>query len=178
MAELDPALQRLVDRQEIVDVLLRYVRGADRRDGALMHSCYHADAVDEHGMFDGPGHEFVDRLMASRPGRGITNHMLGQSLIEIEGEMAVAETYFLALHRLLGDASLSERDFILAGRYIDRFERRDGVWKIAHRRAVLDQMRMDPAADDWNGSTLAGKAHRGEGGPGDFVFQRWAELGA
>ena len=24
------------------------------------------------------------------------------------------------------------------GRYLDRFERRNGVWRIAHRRAVLD----------------------------------------
>jgi hypothetical protein len=27
---------------------------------------------------------------------------------------------------------------VFAGRYLDRFERRDGHWKISHRRALRD----------------------------------------
>jgi SnoaL-like domain len=41
-------------RLDIHDVLARYCRGADRCDAALMQSCFHEDAVDEHGFFNGP----------------------------------------------------------------------------------------------------------------------------
>ena len=33
-------------------------------------------------------------------------------------------------------------------RYVDRFERRDGEWRIAHRVAVTDWSRLT-APDDW-----------------------------
>src|SRR3546814_19209297 len=38
-------------------------------------------------------------------------------------------------------------DILIGGRYIDRFERRDGVWRIAHRTGLLD-WRQDTKADD------------------------------
>jgi hypothetical protein len=32
---------------------------------------------------------------------------------------------------------------IFSGRYADRLERREGVWKIAHRQVVFDRSRID-----------------------------------
>jgi hypothetical protein len=32
---------------------------------------------------------------------------------------------------------------VFSGRYADRFERRAGAWKIAHRQVVFDRSRID-----------------------------------
>lgn len=47
---------------------------------------------------------------------------------------------FLAEH----DVNIDE-DVFVGGRYIDKFERRDGEWKIAKRQGVHDWFRFEPA---------------------------------
>jgi len=68
-------------------------------------------------------------------------HFLGNVLIEFDGpKIAHVETY------LNGDHQGSERhhwknSYVkLWARYLDRFELRDGVWLIAHRRLLVDWM--------------------------------------
>jgi SnoaL-like domain len=41
---------------------------------------------------------------------------------------------------------------IAHSRYVDRFERRDGDWRIAHRVVVLDSARTDPLTP-WQGTS-------------------------
>ena len=41
----DPAVQLLVDRAEIRDVMMRYSAGVDRRDFDLVTSCFTPDVV-------------------------------------------------------------------------------------------------------------------------------------
>jgi hypothetical protein len=48
-------LQELVDRADILDCVQRYARGIDRHDVELVASCYHPDAIDDHGLYVGPG---------------------------------------------------------------------------------------------------------------------------
>ncbi len=58
----------------------------------------------------------------------------------------MSECYFLAHHRRTKKSAEGEEDWFLKGRYLDRFEKRDGVWKIAHRRGLHDFARtFDPA---------------------------------
>ena len=47
------ALQRLIDKDEIRDVMARYCRGVDRADWDLVRSTYHTDAYDDHGDYRG-----------------------------------------------------------------------------------------------------------------------------
>jgi hypothetical protein len=47
------ALQQLIDKLEIHEVLTRYCRGIDRCDAELLESVYHPDATDNHGQFVG-----------------------------------------------------------------------------------------------------------------------------
>src|SRR5205085_6800983 len=65
------------------------------------------------------------------------SHLLGQSLIRIDGDEAAAETYFLAVQRRR-DAAGAPYCEQLGGRYVDRLERRNGSWRIKHRTAVRD----------------------------------------
>ena len=63
------------------------------------------------------------------------------------GDVGFGEVYFIAFHRLEVDSE--DRDLFVAGRYVDRYERRDGVWKIAFRSELVDWSRNDPASDSF-----------------------------
>ena len=68
-------------------------------------------------------------------------------LVEVDGDTAFAEHYGIAYHRLpAGDDGL-EKDWIATIRYIDRFERRGGEWRIAHRRSIVDSDRVDVVSE-------------------------------
>lgn len=137
---MNDALANLVAKDEIRDVLMRYSRGVDRLDVEVLRSCYHADSYDDHGHFKGNGHEFATFIVDSLSGRAHhTTHAVANVLIEItdlEAGTARAESYGLAFLRRAADDE--EWLDVFFGRYVDRFERRDGVWRIAHRVVVHD----------------------------------------
>lgn len=127
------------DHIEIQQVLYRYCRAVDRGDEALLCSVYHPGATDRHGAFQGTGEAFAAMLVPSmdRAPR-VGQHHITNILIDLNGDAADVESYFLALHPL-GDTSTGEASHVpVTGRYLDRFERRDGVWKISERTVVLD----------------------------------------
>jgi hypothetical protein len=149
-ADRDPDIQRLLDRVEIGEVIIRYCRAIDRCDEPMLRSCFHADATHVHGAFSGRSSDFCAHAMDVVRGVELTHHQLGQISIEIEGQVAFTETYFTSYHRFgavppAGGEPYQDR--ILGGRYVDRFERRDGAWRIAHRRGVSDWLRYEPGAD-------------------------------
>ncbi|WP_448586803.1 nuclear transport factor 2 family protein [Thermaurantiacus sp.] len=156
----------MLDRQEILDLLATYCRGLDRLDRALIRSVYADDATDDRGTFQGGPDEFADFAIAVLTPMVSTHHMLGQALIEFEGpDVAFGEVYFQAQHKL-ADGS----DFFVAGRYVDRYERRAEGWRIAHRSELNDWVRTEPAADQWFRDTP--EALRGARGTADLVLRR------
>lgn len=132
---MDPRIAALLDKQEIEEVVLRYCRGIDRRDFDLVRSCYHPDARDRHGSFDGDVEPFiawVDRLTARY---AWSMHLVANVLIDLgEQDDAVCETYGVSLHRSLDPRP--ERSLATGFRYLDRFEKRTGDWRIADRTAL------------------------------------------
>lgn len=137
------SIEDLLARQEIADVILRYARGIDRLDLELVRSCYHPDAYDDHGAFKGPIDEFIEAARSFLPKWTATQHFMGNMLIEVDGDSARAETYAVAYHRR-EDGEGSGKDDIMGIRYVDRFEKREGEWKIAHRVVVNEWRRVDP----------------------------------
>jgi ketosteroid isomerase-like protein len=136
--KLEARLRRLVDKDEIADVMARYCRGVDRCDVDLIASAFHPDAVDEHSYRVLGGTEvgpfLVERMRTTFKA---SLHSLLQSRIEIDGDTATGETYYVAW--LLSEQDGKERIDQAEGRYVDRFERRRGEWRIAHR-VVLPEM--------------------------------------
>lgn len=134
----------LEDKQEIAEIVLRYCRGVDRLDYDLIRSCYHDGAVDHHTGFDGDADAYVEWLRGVLPRLGGTMHMVANQLIEVDGDTARSESYGLAHHwgEPFTDTS---RNFTSAFRYVDRVERRNGVWRIAERWAVREWTRAVPA---------------------------------
>jgi hypothetical protein len=133
----DPEVQQLLDRQAIRDVVLRYCRGIDRLDLELVRACYHPDATDDHGTFRGTRDEYVEWVAGVLRRFTGTMHLVGNQLVELAGDVARSETYGVAYHH--GDPPEDRRrNFTTGFRYVDRFERRDGEWRIATRVAVRE----------------------------------------
>jgi hypothetical protein len=75
-------------------------------------------------------------------------HLVANQLIELDGDRARAETYGVAYH--WGDPPDDHRrNFTTGFRYVDRFERRDGVWAIARRVAVREWTQRVSADQQW-----------------------------
>lgn len=146
----EPALQTLLDKQAIHEVMLRYCRSIDRRDKDGVLAVFHPDAYENHGPFKGRPADFLDWAFGVLEKQLLTMHLVANQLIEVEGDIAHSETYLLALHRIERDGE--RRDWILGARYVDRFERRAGEWRIAYRTTVHDWNRLDILKDEWPGA--------------------------
>jgi SnoaL-like domain len=160
---LDSRLQEMLDHHDIRKLLNIYCHGCDRGDGAMMHSVYAEDSWDDHGRYKGKGKDFTETVMRSFADGGTKCvHLLGQSLINVTGDRAGAETYFLA-SILNKDAQEGERITLLAGRYVDVLERSSDGWKIKDRLVVRDWSRdlaagADPLAhDNFSEAKLSGE---------------------
>lgn len=124
------------NRSDILDCLLRYTRGVDRHDRELMLSAYWPDAFDEHGVAEGEAADFVDWAI-NWHGENQTKHqhIITNHSVEIDGNDAHSETYYIFWgENREGPPTLS------FGRYIDRFECREGEWRIAHRVCVNEKV--------------------------------------
>ena len=151
-------IQTVLDRAEINDLLCKYSRGLDRVDEATLRSIYWDDAIEDRGpgLYIGNAQKWVDWTLGVLPVFAVTQHGLMNILIEVEGNVAWGETYFQAYHRFgrnqqqQAAAALlpadrtdivwpeGDTEMILAGRYLDRFEKRGPGWRIARRTGVYD----------------------------------------
>lgn len=128
-------LVRLLDRTAIHDCMLRYARGMDRRDRALLRSAYHDDAVDDHVGFVGPVEDFIDWAFAYHATQTRYQHYLLNHSADIDGDQAHAETYYLFVGT---DREPADHMTLSGGRYVDRLERRDGRWAIVDRVCIVE----------------------------------------
>jgi ketosteroid isomerase-like protein len=138
--ELSTKLQQLLDRNEILECLHRYARGMDRQDREVVRSVYHDDAIDVHGSIPAPVEQFLDWAFAYHDEQRLHQHYITNDLIELDGDTAHSETYYL----FVGRYPDPDTPLIMAGgRYVDRFERRNGQWAIA-RRVCTAEWRTNP----------------------------------
>lgn len=130
---------RIADRLEITDVLYRYCRAVDRRAYELLASIYHDDATEVHGSYRGLASNFFqDYVQPRQADRLYVMHHLTTILIDFQSaDVAFAESYLLGMDvRPDGDGYIERATY---GRYLDRFERRDGSpWLIAERAFLVD----------------------------------------
>jgi hypothetical protein len=127
-------LEKAADRQEILDCLTRFCRGMDRFDRDLYLSAFHADAQMAAGPYVGdvPGCWAWAQPM-HEAGQITTHHSLLNNTVDISGDTAHSETYYLFVARNRDDSN-----WMAGGRYIDRLERRAGQWKIALRTNLIE----------------------------------------
>jgi hypothetical protein len=172
LAELRATMRHLKDRQDILDLLTREVRGRDRQDVELTASCYWPESFDEHGPVITPGPDYPGR---ANWGHGkffaMTSHNLTNHSCEIDGDTAHCETYVVG--GLLDKEEQTMKFGI--GRYIDRIERRNGEWRILHRRCTIE-MTMAGSAE-WLHSPAIKGFLKGKWDRSDASYQRPATVG-
>lgn len=143
--DAEAELRDYAARRDITDAVHRYMRGLDRLDAALQRSAFHDDAFIDCGLMQGSADEFTAFAQDLLAGMEATHHLLGQVHIRIhDAHTASGECYFQAWHGTR-DEQGQPGDLFISGRYIDEYECRDGVWKIAKRHLVTDWVKNDPA---------------------------------
>ncbi len=130
-------LETLIAKEAIRELVFAYSRAVDRGDNDLLESLYHPDARDEHGINpSGTAEEFFQIMR--RGGRSsVLQHAITNHYIKVDGDRAEGEVYLIAYHTIDADTD-APKAFILGARYLDRYERRAGSWKFAHRLVVAD----------------------------------------
>lgn len=169
ISTLEAQMQDLMDRQAIFDCIKRNSRGNDRFDVDLITSSYHPDGVHELGQKQISGREYGEHANSAHRKLFDANlHNVTMHSCEIDGDVAHAESYSLGIFLDKG----AETSRVLAGRYIDRLEKRDGEWRIAMRRATVE-VALEGKATLPGGSLLAGSMYlSGDRGPGDPSYER------
>jgi hypothetical protein len=126
-------VEEFLAKQEIYELACKYSRGLDRLDAGLLRSVFTDDAWCEYGFYNGGADGFVAFAIDALGGHSANQHLVGNVLVEVEGEEAFGEVYFQAYHKVPGAAAGGFEDVFIAGRYLDRYVRRGGEWKIAYR---------------------------------------------
>lgn len=146
------------------------MRGLDRLDRDALLGVFWPDAWLEYGIYRGDPAPFADFCMDALQSHDANQHLLGQIIIDLDGDEAFGEVYYQAYHRTRNDTG-EPRDLLISGRYVDRYERRRNEWRMAYRSELVDWTRDDAAADDWfEGSAMILGARR----PADPVYHRAA----
>lgn len=141
-------LTALLQREKIRDCIVRLARGEDRRDPAAITAAYWPDSTTDYGVFRGSFDEYLAWVTPGSPAIPVTQHVLGQSLIELDGETARVETHVTSYHRI--DTGGEHRDTVVGGRYLDRLEKRGHAWRIAERTMLYDWYQDFGQSIDWS----------------------------
>ena len=183
-----PTADQLIARAEIHDALMRYASGCDRKDPDLIRSAYHPDAHHFHGDVDGSVEELIEWIQSPTGGKHHTMKLNGAEVERIPGvlhfignihyefaseELAFVESYCLTLQVETHDDG--SQDFIQIGlRYLDRFEKRNGEWKVAKRIVPVDYATLPVPYGDAGLSNTPVPARRDRE---DLMWKMRAEVG-
>ncbi len=138
----DRSIETLLAKQAIAELVYTYPRGLDRLDRDILLSIAHPGArVEFSTMFKGTWVEYVDWLMKAHHAMVFNNHRISNLLIKVDGDRGVSEATSTA--RLIAkreDGAIEDR--VVYSRYLDRWQRDNGRWGLAHRLTVRDFRRV------------------------------------
>ncbi|HBM91413.1 MAG TPA: hypothetical protein DD400_06040 [Rhodospirillaceae bacterium] len=144
-------LQAVVDKSEIAELLYNIGRGLDRIDETLLRAAFHSDATLDMGpgVFQGTGSDYVHWVIGVLNQTRESHHMISNVNATLERNAALVESYCQAHFRM--DKPTGREDVFIGSRFLDRMERRPagtaGVWKIVHRKQIIDWVRTEAVSD-------------------------------
>ncbi len=177
------------DRFEIQDVVFRWCRAIDRLDLDAVAACFHADAHDDHVFYRGDVPGLVECLKARHARISFSMHAVSNVLIEFDrDDAALVESYVQVVQRrpippaegVVADPAAPRPDSNVSEvfcRYLDRFEKRAGAWRIARRTLLIDSAREYDDREPVHRLPDPGTVNRGRRDRGDAVFVERARLG-
>jgi 3-phenylpropionate/cinnamic acid dioxygenase small subunit len=133
----DPALQALLDRQAIVDMVVGYARALDAKDWAAARACFADEVETDYGDLRGSGpgrasaHAFVE-LRRQALERLKTHHLSTNHLVTLDGDVATCESATL-IHRL-DPSRASDNTFDTLAHYTHTLARTPHGWRITRVR--------------------------------------------
>ena len=174
---------RLDDREAIRDIIGAYAHAIDRRRWDMMAQLFHEDATFGFGTVSGDWRGFVDQARAIIDPCLATQHQLGQVQFGFESDaICHTETYMTAMHTVPAGYPVAEvfpdkgapYSAVIAGRYVDRFEKRDGEWRIAHRTGLYDWREFrEVEGVDLSDTPEGAAGYHDERDPSTPVVARW-----
>lgn len=142
-----PELEELAGRLAISEILALHCRGVDRADAATLKACYWPDATTAYGSDPVPAIPFCEQLAQSITAFDRTHHMVTNMVCDFRFDEAKVESSVIAFH-YLSKKNGNDSEMTYLGRYLDRFERRNKIWKIKHREPVMSWSQNTPASHD------------------------------
>ena len=153
--------------------LLSYCRGIDRLDPAAVSAAFHPGAMlVDYGPEPMAIEAFVEYALGSLERRfTATQHRISNVTIDLDqaggDDRARVETYVLAFHVQPDADGGPDRLHTFNGRYVDRFEHRDGHWRIVTRTLRVDWSRIETIDQTMGGTWVAS----GRAGSPDPVYE-------
>jgi hypothetical protein len=149
------AADKAWDHTQIYTTMSRYCHGVDRCDLEILKGCFWPDGTCNYSDSDENAIIWAENCIGGISQMVRTFHSISNHWIDVDGDSARGETYCTAYHLLKGeDGSLT--DMVVGGRYLDRFEKRDGEWKIASRYYVMDWNTNATSTDQRSDGLLGG----------------------
>jgi len=142
MTKNNDAAEALLQRLAITEVVQSWALYRDTGDWDSLRSTMHADATMTATWFDGPVEAFIEAAQASWRKGSRSQHFLGGSIVQVNATRAIAQTRMAIQVR--GALDGIEVDVNCSGRFYDRVEQRDGVWRIAKRKLVYEKDNLLP----------------------------------
>lgn len=125
-------LANLIAQREIENRLIRFARAMDYKDWAAFDGLIAEDAVADMGTGLLQGRAAIVDIMRLYLERcGTTQHLLGNILVEVDGDQAISHAYVHDNHLPANGAT--SPTFYTLGDYHDRWKRVDGHWWMVER---------------------------------------------
>ncbi|MBH1997501.1 MAG: nuclear transport factor 2 family protein [Sphingomonadaceae bacterium] len=137
------SVEAMLAHHQIGQELTRFARAMDDRDWMTVKAILTEDATAELGTGPLMGSEAIIALIRQYlDACGTTQHLLGNLIVEVDGDRASSRCYVNDMH--LGRNDASDPNFRSLGDYHDQWVRIDGCWRMSHRhkhnRALVGSM--------------------------------------
>jgi hypothetical protein len=137
-------MQNLLEKLTITEVVQSWAMYRDMGDWERLRSTVHVDATMTATWYNGSFDGFIEAIQASWRKGSRSQHFVGSTVVDLQGTKAVAQTRMSILVR--GKLDDQAVDVTSVGRFFDRVEKRQGVWRIAKRCVIYEKDRMDPVS--------------------------------
>lgn len=125
-------LEQLLAEREIYRAVVRFARAMDERDWDALRGLTTTDVTADMGTGPLMGVEAIIQVIRSYlDDCGPTQHLLGNVLIDVDGDTARSRCYVSDMH--LGQGSAEGKTFSTLGDYHDQWRREGGLWRMCHR---------------------------------------------
>jgi ketosteroid isomerase-like protein len=130
----------VADIDDIEAIVYGYAERLDAGDmGGVVdlfeHATWRSDATGDVRRGADAIRQVYDRIAVYEDGTPRTKHLMTNLVVDIDGDSATARSSYSVLQGIVAGEPLR---FVVAGRYIDRFERGPDGWRLADRLFLVD----------------------------------------